>query len=292
MSRSLRIPGYKDNAVLQLVVATGVGFILYNFTWVAMCVFGKTSPEAHALVIPAVALAPVHDFIHRPWTLLTYGWTHLGFFEWLSTAVWLYTFGSVVQQLVGYRQVIPTFFYGLLAGGVACLLAQLIPAAAMVPTRPIMTAQAGVMALMGAALTLAPRYRFYLGERLAIPIWIVVAIYLMLNVAAIDAGNPPMLFLALGGAAAGSLTMLLIRRGYRPGAWMYSFSGTVNSWGTPDEDKLRRANSTRRQMVNSRPGTLSRQQRIDAILDKINQRGYGALTKEERELLQQESKGG
>ena len=126
-SSSFRIPGYSQNAVLQLIVATGIGFILYHAARVTLIVFGTPAGPAQAKVMPLVALPPVHEFGRHAWTILTYGWVHNGFWEWLSNMVWLYCFGNVVQHLVGFRQVIPTYIYGLTAGGALYLAAQLIP---------------------------------------------------------------------------------------------------------------------------------------------------------------------
>lgn len=292
-SLSSFIPGYKENAVLQLVVATAVGYILYNFTRVSFIVFGKSWGESLSNTLPYIGLAPVKMYAHRWWTILTYGWIHKGFFEWVSNAIWLYTFGSVVQMLIGHRQVIPLFIYGLIGGGILCLLSQLIPGAAMDPSNPyeyLATAMPGIMALMAGALTISPRYRFYLGENLSIPLILVVAIYLVLNVLLYSSGRLPLLMLAVGGGVTGYVTMTLLKRGYRPGNWMYGISGNMQRMATPDEDKLRRQRATRRtEAMNAARTKITTQQRIDAILDKINQRGYASLTKEERDLLQKES---
>lgn len=119
---SYSIPGYSQNAVLQLIVACGVGFILYHLTRVSMIVFGVPGATAAANVDVFTALGPIQGFKDHAWTILTYGWIHRSFMEWLSNMVWLYCFGNVVQGLVGFRQVIPTFIYGQLMGGALFLL--------------------------------------------------------------------------------------------------------------------------------------------------------------------------
>src|SRR3954471_8359866 len=142
-SSSFRIPGYSQNAVLQLIVASGVGFIFYHGARVTLIVFGVPANAAQSTVIPWIALPALHDFLQHAWTILTYGWVHNGFLEWLSNMVWLYTFGNVLQNLVGFRQVIPTYVYGLTLGGLTCLAVQLIPGL-HIPSPFVMTASAGV----------------------------------------------------------------------------------------------------------------------------------------------------
>lgn len=291
-SSPFRIPGYNQNAVLQLIVATGIGFILYQASKVTLIVFGVAEAEAQGKVLPLVALPAIHQFATHAWTLLTYGWAHAGFWEWLTNMIWLYTFGNVLQNLVGHRQVIPTFIYGLTLGGLFCLAAQFIPGLQNVSPF-VMTSNAGVMALAAATVTVAPKYRFYLGENFSIPLLVVVGIYLALNLL-VAASHLPMLALCIGGLLAGYLTMLLLRRGYHPGAWMYNITGSIGRSMNPDEEKLHKIRQNRRrQTVNLARRQADQkvtQQRIDEILEKIHQRGQGSLSAEEREMLMKASK--
>jgi membrane associated rhomboid family serine protease len=290
-SSSFRIPAYGQNAVLQLIVASGLGYIIFTAIYVTMEVFGVKGGVAYNSVGPWVGLPPVREFTHHWWTIFTYGWVHYRFFEWLSNMVWLYTFGSVVQTLVGHRQVVPTYIYGLLAGGLFYLAMQLIPGLPPAPTF-LMTGGAGVMALAAATVTLAPKYRFYIGENFNIPLLVVVGIYLALNLLAF-ATYLPMLMLAAGGLLAGYVTMTMLNRGYRPGAWMYSIVNAIGNSMTPDENKFNKSGSRRQQTVTLTRRPTARdisQTRVDEILEKIHQRGYASLTPEEREILMQAAK--
>ncbi len=289
---SFSIPGYNQNAVLQLIVASGVGFILYHLVRVTLIVFGVPGLTAAANVDMYTALAPLQAFRDKPWTLLTYGWAHRGFMEWLSNMVWLYCFGNVVQNLVGHRQVIPTFIYGTLLGGLCFLLTWLIPGLTAAPLA-ILTANAGVMALAAATVTLAPKYRFYLGENFSIPLLVVVGIFIALN-ALVYASHLPLLLMSIGGLAAGYLTMTALKRGFQPGGWMYSITSGLGGAMTPDEYKGNRHHKRRQQVIELTRKPITKeeitQRRIDEILEKIHQRGYASLTPEEREMLLQASK--
>lgn len=290
-SASFKIPGYGQNAALQLIVASGTGFIMYHLARVTLIVFGFSADEAINTIIPFTGLSPIAKYPQHFWTLLTYGWVHNGFFEWVSNMLWLYCFGNAVQMLVGYRQVIPLYIYGLLGGGVVCLLAQLVPGNTFYQSFYLVSGQAGVMALVSGALTIAPGYRFYLGEHVSIPLVVVAAIYVC--IALFTHTNPSMLTLSAGGLLTGFLTMSALKKGWQPGAWMYRLKGNANNWAAPKEGAFgERAGSRRNKVLDTfRSKSDLNQQRIDDILDKINQRGYNSLTKEEKELLMQASKG-
>ena len=288
-SSSFNIPAYAQNAVLQLVVASGSGFVMYHLIRVTLIVFGFKEFEAAGAVAPLIGIADIHHFPTHCWTILTYGWVHNGFWEWFTDMIWLYWFGSALQMIVGYRQVIPVYIYGLLAGGVFCLLAQLIPGGAFALNYPLMTGQAGVMALAAAALTISPKYRFYLSEHFSIPLVVVAAIYLVLTLA--THRTPPLLMLSAGGLLAGFLCMRALKRGIQPGGWMQNIYTKLSAWVAPKDDLSQRANSRRNIVINSLKNNAgANATHIDELLDKINQRGYNSLTKQERELLIQASK--
>lgn len=289
----LRIPGYAQNAVLQLIVASILGFVMFQAVKVTLEVFGKDAATAAGMTIPMVALPPLHDLAGHWWTPLTYGFAHYSFWNLFSNMLWLYGFGSIVQSLVGYRQVIPVFFYGLLGGALFYLGAQAIPYVAAAPSFLTMTASGGVVAMAAAALTLAPRYRWYLAENFGIPLVVMAGIFVALNLVAFSA-FPSLLLLCLGGAFAGWGMIRLLKAGYNPGGWMYALSSGIGNALSPDEARLRMRNNKRRQQTmqltrRQREEEVT-QRRVDEILDKIHQRGYHSLTTEEREMLVKASK--
>ena len=74
---------------------------------------------------------------------------------------------------------------------------------------------------------------------------------------------------------------------------MYKLTGKVESLVTPDENaEWKRHNKTRSKMLDKiyEPKNGISQKRIDEILDKINQKGYNALSKEEKDILMRAGK--
>lgn len=287
------IPGYSQNAVLQLIVATGIGFIAYFFTKVSMQAFAHhTAEEALIIVRPQVALPELQHYTAKWWTIFTYGWAHDGFWAWLTNMIWLYSWGSMVQMLVGHRQVIPMFVYALLAGGVFFLLAQFLPGAAFHEVPFLLGCQSGVMALAVAGITFAPRYRFYLGPNFSIPIGVIAVIYLVLAVINTNL-NPTLLLSLAGGGLTGFVYVRLLQRGNRPGEWIYDLFSRIENSVTPDEHAGWKHQKKRRSHVLSKSQEHAHgisQRRIDELLEKIHKEGYNALTREEKEMLLRASK--
>lgn len=298
-SSSTFLPEYSRNSVIKLIVACGVVFVAFHLTRAITLTLGMGKTMFFTDLAPYVTLAPVDSFLSKFWTIFTYGWIHTGFWELFSNMLWLYCFGSVVQMLIGYKQIVPMFFYCLVAGGIFYLLAQLVPGYTAVPGRAIdgygtgyVGVYAGLTGFMAASLVLAPQYRFYLGPNFSIPIGVVVAIFLVLMLINVNLELPGISLLA-GGALMGWVYVVLLRKGMRPGEWVYDLFGRMEKAATPDERAALKRQDRKRNHILSKlyePKQGITQKRIDDILDKINQQGYNSLTKEEKEILLKASK--
>ncbi|RYG42600.1 MAG: rhomboid family intramembrane serine protease [Chitinophagaceae bacterium] len=295
---------YGHNALIQLIAASAIGYIMANAMYVIVLVM---SPGQQILVDginqqvsftnaiqPYIGLQPFQEFIHRPWVLLTYAWAHtgpfIGFFKLLSNMLWLYCFGSVIQSLVGYKEVIPLFIFSYILS--ACVY---LSVTAAWPEFPHSYMDVGAMpAVMGfaiAAITLSPAFRFYLGDRMSIPLWAVLALFLILNFLNYASGNYGMMVLCAAGGLVGFVYIKLLRSGRRPGAFLYRSGDKIQSWFTPDEFNEEKHQKKRLETFRQiQHKTRTTEESIDMILDKINQKGYDSLSSEEKELLMKASK--
>lgn len=288
------IPAFEQNAVLKLIIASGTGFIAYHLIRVTLMV-AEADPSVFFTYFEAnIGLPVVSGFLKKFWTVLTYGWTHSGFWLLFSNMVWLYAFGSLVQMLIGHRQVIPLFVYSLVAGGIFYEVAQLIPGSYFEGRTVIFGAQAGVVGLAVAAITLAPGYKYYLSDTMRIPLMVIAIIFFALQLINANINNEGApLFMLLGGAAMGYSYIALLRNGMDLGGWIYNISDKVNRDFEPDERAPVYRSNTRRNktmsMYRPKPKQGITQHKIDEILDKINQKGYDSLSKEDKEILMKAS---
>lgn len=289
--RSRGIPAYNENAVLKLIIASGVAFVSYKMIWAVMMIADAEPGLFDRYFTANLALPHIEGFLYKFWTVLTYGWLHSGFWVLFSNMVWLYVFGSLVQMLIGHKQLIPIFIYCMIVGGLFYEIGQLIPNSYFTGGRTyMMGANASVTGVAVAALTLAPDYRYYLTDTLRIPLAVIAIIFFALQLinANINVEGAP-LFLLVGGAVMGYGYVKLIKNGYKPADWIYNIFNSVERRFEPDERALRDKRNIKRGKIqsvyNPKPKQGITQNRIDEILDKINLKGYDSLTKEEREIL-------
>lgn len=292
-SQSL-IPPYSENGGLQLIIATGVTFIAFHFARIIMLIAGTDKAEVFQLMFPNFGMSSLELFQHKWWTIFTYGWVHHGFLDWVANMIWAYTFASVLQSLAGHRQVIPLFVYALLVGGVFFMGSQYLDASLFKARgNYFFGAHAGVIAIGFAAFVMAPSYRLHFTPTFSVPLALVLGIYVLLDILVFLPNQGNSLMLCAGGMLTGSLFGFALRRGYRPAGWIYDFFDKMEEMATPNEAALsRKKNRKRVEVLRTmyEPKRGISQERIDDILDKINEHGYQTLSREEKDILFRASK--
>lgn len=287
--RNIFMANYGRNAVIHLIIACAVGYIILQSIKIIFFITATTPKTVFSeLILPQVALQPWHQTIRHPWVIFTYFWLHASFFNMLSNMLWLYCFGSVIQSFVGHKEIVPLFLTsGILSGLLFSGISFLWPA---MPGSMVITALPVVMAFAVGAFVLVPGYRFYLGERFSIPLWIVLVVFLMLNVLSVANHTPLMVVVACAGLA-GAAYIWLLKAGYQPGRRISGWGHKIQSVFSPAYDHPHPSKRRTLALKNRQHRSLApTPEYIDMLLDKINQKGYTALSQDEKEALMKASK--
>lgn len=240
-------------------------------------------------------------FIQKPWTILTYmfGDVKDSLIRLISNMIWLWAFGSLFQQMGGNSRLIPVYIYGGIVGALFFMGAHYIfpSLEAARSSASLLGANTGVMAVAMAATTLSPDFRFFRQVGKGIPIWVLMAIYIFIALVGVATLNAAYSIAQLGGALAGFLFVILLRKGKDGSIWMNNFYYWVTHLFEPAKksgqqnirEKVFYETGGRKPFHKTSHVT---QQRIDEILDKINQKGYHKLTEEEKQILKKASEDG
>lgn len=235
-------------------------------------------------------------FLTRPWTFLSSAFTHLELFLLLSNMLWLWTYGFIFQDLTGNRSIIPLYLYGALAGAVLYLLSFLIfPTWKGVIGSPYyFGATSALISIVIGTTVLSPGYRLFPMISGGIPLWVLTVVFSIIDVFYLTA-KPAWFFSHLGAGVVGIFFVRSLRNGKDWGAWMNQFYDWLVNVFSPKK-KLISTKPKKQEVyydITGQKGFRKRsnltQQRIDEILDKINQRGYEKLTEEEKALLKRAS---
>jgi membrane associated rhomboid family serine protease len=237
-----------------------------------------------------------------PWTLVTFMFSQGGvdtfplMITMLSTMLWLWAFGYILQDLSGNKFIFPLYIYGSLLGAVFFLVAvHAIPAfRANISGSVLFGSQTGTAALAMAVTTLSPQYRLFKNIGRGIPVWVLTGLYILINLIYAFSLTHPNSFAILGGLLAGYLFVVLLRRGKDMSTWMINFYQWVTNVFNPNKKET--ANPVKEKIFYNSGGRKPysktanvTQQRIDEILDKISQQGYHFLTDEEKNILKRAS---
>ena len=296
--RSTFLLGANGNALMALFAINVVFFLILMMIQVGMYVGAQTPEDFYVQVVKWVELpAGLRNFTERPWTVLTHMFSDTGnnIIRLISNMIWLWAFGSVLQQMAGNSKIVPVYIYGGLLGGIFFISAHYLfpPLSGLRENAGLLGANAGVLAVAMATTTLEPGYRFFTQIRGGIPIWVLMSIYILIDFAGVAGISAAYSLSHLGGALAGFLFVVLLRRGIDGSKWMNTFYGWLTNLFepkkiiTPPKDTIFYKAGDRQPFIKT---TNVTQERVDKILDKINRTGYRFLTDEEKEFLRKASR--
>ena len=291
-----RIPmGQDGNALVGLFTLNVIFFLLLLTVQVAYFFYQQTPELYNAQVVQWFELpSSLTKLSERPWTLLTFMFSDTGnnLMRIISNMLWLWAFGFQLQEMTGNDKIIPIYIYGGVLGGIVFIAANhLIPALQNnISNASLLGANAATMAVAMATTTLSPNHKFFTQIRGGISIWIVMMIYLFIDFAGVASMSAAHSLSHLAGALAGFLFVFFLRKGKDGSVWMNNFYTWMMNLFNPN--KKTKSNTTKNKIFynagNRSPYNKKSnitQQRVDEILDKINQRGYHFLTEEEKNIL-------
>lgn len=280
--------------LIKLILINIAVFIIVNLINIPFILFSKSIPFDITGFLSLYA-SP-HNLLRHPWGFFTYMFMHAGFFHLLFNMLGLYWFGQIVQDMIGKPKILPIYIFGGFFGGLLYILAyNVFPVFSnVVSSATCIGASAGVMAIVLAAATIAPDYelRFAIFGNIKIK-WIALA-YVILDLINIQNSNAGGHIAHLGGALFGFIFIKQLQNGNDFSKPFYAvtdfFSGLFKKksklkveykkeYAYTSSGKQTKGNTTQQNE------TISKQEKLDAILDKINRSSYDSLSKEEKDFL-------
>lgn len=287
--------GADGNALMLLISINAIFFIAVWFMQIIYYIMQSPEGSFESNVLPWFIMpAKLSALLQKPWTFFTYMFVHKKVITILTSMLWLWAFGSILQSITGNRKIIPVYIYGGIAGAIAFvaanyLLPQLKPA---IDSSFIYGSNAATMAIAIATTTLAPDYRFFKMLNGGIPIWVLTLLYVIIDFAGVSGASAAYNISHLAGAFIGFMFVFSLRKGSDWSIWMNNLYDWFTNLFNPDKKTVSSQRRIKEKVFyrtgNQKPFTKRSnitQQRVDEILDKINQKGYHLLTEEEKNIL-------
>jgi len=288
----------QNNAHVQLIIINVAVFVVLSILFVISI---WTNALDYFLLLYAQFSLPadIIDFIHRPWTLITYFFTHTlvtksanDIFHLVFNMIALYWFGRLFVEYLGSDKLIAVYVLGGIAGAAIFLAVHNLipnPPGFLADRAPMVGASAAIFAVMVAISTLLPDYTFFLMFIGPVKLKYIAAVYIFISFIGSVGGNAGGEISHLGGALIGFLYTRQLQRGINLGGWitaMLHWFKNLFSGKRTVKVTYRKPEPSRSMSKENRAS----QEEIDAILDKISDRGYESLSKEEKEKLFNASK--
>ncbi|OYX18548.1 MAG: rhomboid family intramembrane serine protease [Algoriphagus sp. 32-45-6] len=297
----------RDNSLYKLIAINVIVFFVVLVVRVFLTIGGLGEVYKSGLswlMMPA----SLPKLAFQPWSVFSYMFLHEGVFHILFNMLFLYWFGLLIHQFLGSRKLVNLYILGGLFGALFYLLIyNLAPYfSGSVDSSMMLGASAGVFAIVVGAATLSPNTTFFLIILGPVKIVYIAAFYVILSFANSIGANAGGEIAHLGGALLGYLYITQLRKGRdlgvpvqkvgiffedlfsRKSKVKVSYRKAKTSTG-PSFGGFQSKSSAAASSIPSK-GEIITQEEIDRILDKIADRGYEALSKEEKRKLFEFSK--
>ena len=260
-------------------------------TIVAVAGFLMNNPEISEKALDIFSVpASLNALLLRPWTLITYMFTHKGIWHILFNMLWLYSFGRIFLEYLDGRKLVAVYLLGGISGALVYILSfNIFPAfTGVVADSVAIGASASVMAVVIAIAAYVPDYtvQLMLLGRIKIK-YLALAIFIFTSVMdfSINSGGK---LAHIGGAIFGYFYTMNLRHGRDMGK---GFNRILDFFATMFKPRKKLKVTHKKVATEYDYNTIraDHQKHINHILDKISKGGYDSLTKEEKETLFKES---
>lgn len=305
---------YNYGNMVSRIILVNIGFfLLINVAWIILRITNGwvTPPLYHNIVhFFSLSSSPWYNLTHI-WVPFTSMFLHERFFHIFFNMLMLYYFGRIVGDFIGNHRVLPLYLLSGLAGALMFFVTiNLLPYGGD-GQHFALGASAAVMGIVLAAGVLSPDYIFYLPLLGPVKIKYIIAVFLLVDIFGMAGNiNTGGHFAHLGGALFGWIFVAQLRRGTDLSVFVNRIIYSITLLFSPKEkqhhqqqqrkghhmaykskDKKKgTARKQKRSKPNQSSDSMSHQEQVDSILDKIKEKGYDSLTPEEKEFLFNASK--
>lgn len=279
----------KGNNLNKLIYINIAVFVIV--TAISILSFLLSNPSITSKTIDLISVPSSFDrLILRPWSVISYMFTHKDIWHILFNMLWLYWFGMIFMQFLDQRKLVAVYLLGGLSGALVYILSfNVFPAFREIVHESVaIGASASVMAIVIAVAAYVPNYtiRLLLIGRVKI-FYVALVIFILTSFVDFSVNSGGKLA-HIGGALFGYFYSVNLKKGRDAGRGINRIIDSLATFFKAPAKK---------KVIHKKPKTdyeynrlkAEKQEKINMILDKISKGGYDSLTKEEKDILFSES---
>jgi membrane associated rhomboid family serine protease len=229
-------------------------------------------------------------FIIKPWGIVTSIFSHFEIWHLIFNMLFLYFSGQLFEQIFDKRRLWQTYIFGGISGGILEIAAHYLFPSFQNADQVVVGASGSIMAIFTALAFHSPNIRVNLFGIFPVKIYL-IAIFFLLNdlIGIADPSDNVAHFAHLGGAILGLVSIQSMHSNNNIlsvlGSFFDRIKKIITSGKSTKSGKAKFKTDEEYNLEKKR-----RQEKTDAILDKISKSGYESLTKEEKDFLFNQSK--
>lgn len=291
----IKISLRRGNILYRLIFLNVVVFLILGIWFVGIRLFtpGVTLNvlrDSFSLSVLKYLMVPSlpHELLFRPWTVITYMFTHFNIWHILFNMLMLYWFGRIFMQYLTGRQLLNTYILGGLTGAALYIVfINSFPGLREYLGGAMLGASAAIMAVVVAIAAYVPNYTIYMFFLGPVRLKYIAIGFVIIDIFMIASDNAGGNIAHLGGAIYGFWFTTRFRKGKNPGGWISRVFDKLAGIFKPRPKLNVTYRKTARHLSDDEYNQrkVSQQKEIDRILDKIAKGGYDSLTKSEKETL-------
>lgn len=264
-----------------------VNIVVYLIGWLVSLI--QSIPRANSLNWLSLP-SSLSEFIVKPWTFFTYGFTHTEFFHLFFNMLVLYFVGRSFSNLFSIKISLNVYFLGIIFGGLLFVLTYTIfPNNFLNNVGTLVGASAGVRAALIFLCAYMPDKEMAFGP-IRIKLLYIGLVLVALDVFGLFGNNQGGNIAHLGGAALGYFYAIQLKKGIDIGKGFEKVMNSVSSlFSFQKKTTLKTVHKQKKKAFAGHTkgefNEFNTQKRIDVILDKISKSGYDSLNETEKEFL-------
>ena len=229
-------------------------------------------------------------FIIKPWGIITSIFSHFEIWHLIFNMLFLYFSGQLFEQIFDKKRLCQTYIFGGISGGMLEIAAHYLFPSFQNADQVVVGASGSIMAIFTALAFHSPNIRVNLFGIFPVKIYL-IAIFFLLNdlIGIADPSDNVAHFAHLGGAIFGLISIQSMHSNNNIlsvlGSFFDRIKKIITSGKSTKSGKAKIKTDEEYNLEKKR-----RQEKTDAILDKISKSGYESLTKEEKDFLFNQSK--
>ncbi len=229
-------------------------------------------------------------FIIKPWGIITSIFSHFEIWHLIFNMLFLYFSGQLFEQIFDKKRLWQTYIFGGISGGILEIAAHYLFPSFQNSDQVVVGASGSIMAIFTALAFHSPNIRVNLFGIFPVKIYLIAIFFLLNDLIGIDNPSDNVAHFAhLGGAIFGLISIQSMHSSNNILSVLGSFFDRIKRMITSGKStKSGKAKFKTDEEYNLEK--KRRQEKTDAILDKISKSGYESLTKEEKDFLFNQSK--